>query len=224
MLDTRLVGRDEQVDRKDLAALASPKRSVLGAAQENWLGGEFTEGVRNKTGWNVLGQQIMFAQQVPPGTAIPNEDVWDGYQAARDRMFDMVERIGVNNFTVLTGDIHSSWAYDLPRHPYSSYDASTGKGSVGVEFAGTAISSPTSLGTGPDGVKQLAAIRSSRPHLRYVDGSYRGYFLLDITKQRLQADFFATDPVSQRSANERFAKGFMTESGRNHLIEASSPA
>jgi hypothetical protein len=57
-----------------------------------------------------------------------------------------------------------------------------------------------------------------------VDGSYRGYFLLDVTKQRLQADFYATDPVSARSSNERFAKGFITESGRNHLTDASSPA
>ena len=63
-------------------------------------------------------------------------------------MFDMVERIGVKNFAVLTGDIHSSWAYDLPRRPFDGYDKSSGKGSLGVEFAGTSISSPTSIATG----------------------------------------------------------------------------
>jgi alkaline phosphatase D len=41
MLDTRIVGRDQEVDRKDVAALASPARSLLGAAQENWLAREF---------------------------------------------------------------------------------------------------------------------------------------------------------------------------------------
>jgi alkaline phosphatase D len=224
MLDTRLVGRDQEVDRKDLAALASPKRSLLGAAQENWLAGEFTESVRSKATWNILGQQVMFAPQAPPNTAIPNADVWDGYQASREHMFDLIERIGVGNFTVLTGDIHSSWAYDLPRRPFDGYDRTTGKGSLGVEFAGTSISSPTSLGTGPEGAKQVAGIRASRPHLHYVDGDYRGYFVLDLTTQKLQADFYAVATVQERSLKERFAKGFVTESGRNHLVEVSSPA
>ncbi|HEX8027590.1 MAG TPA: alkaline phosphatase D family protein [Vicinamibacterales bacterium] len=224
MLDTRLVGRDREVDRKDLAALASPNRSLLGAAQENWLAGEFKESVRHRATWNVLGQQVMFAQQAARGTAIPNADVWDGYQVSQDRMFDMVEKIGVNNLAVLTGDIHSSWAYDLPRRPFDGYDKATGKGSLGVEFAGTSISSPTSLGTGPEGAKQVAAIRASRPHLHYVDGDYRGYFILDMTKQRMQADFYAVATVQERSLKERFEKGFVTESGRNHLVAAPSPA
>ena len=158
MLDTRIVGRDQEVDRKDIAALASPARSLLGAAQENWLAREFAESVRNNTTWNVLGQQVMFAQQSAPGTVIPNADTWDGYQASRERLFDMIERIKVNNLAVLTGDIHSSWAYDLPRRPYDGYDKRTGKGSLGVEFAGTSISSPSSLGAGPDGAKQIAGI------------------------------------------------------------------
>lgn len=224
MLDTRIVGRDQQVDRKDVAALASPQRSILGAAQEHWLGGEFSESVRNHTLWNVLGQQVMFAQQAPVGSVIPNNDTWDGYQAARERMFDMVERTKLNNLAVLTGDIHSSWAYDLPRNPYNGYDKATGKGSMGVEFAGTSVSSPTSVGAGPDGAKQLAGFMANRPHLHYVDGQYRGYFIVDMTKQRMQADFYGVATVAERSTRERFEAGFITESGRNHLIKASTPA
>jgi alkaline phosphatase D len=155
---------------------------------------------------------------------IPNADTWDGYQASRERLFDMIERIKVNNFAVLTGDIHSSWAYDLPRRPYDGYDKKNGKGSLGVEFAGTSISSPSSLGAGPDGAKQIAGIIAARPHLHYADGQYRGYFLLDLTKERMQADFYGVATVQERSTKERFEKGFMTESGRNHLIEASKPA
>jgi alkaline phosphatase D len=224
MLDTRLVGRDQEVDRNDLAALASPARSVLGAAQENWLEREFAESVRNNTTWNVLGQQIMFAPQVPPGKPIPNADVWDGYQAARERMFDAVERTRLNNLALLTGDIHSSWAYDLPRRPFDGYDKKSGKGSLGVELAGTSISSPTNIGAGPDGARELAGYVAARPHLHYVDGRYRGYFILDLTRQRLQADFYGVATVQERSTKERFEKGFITESGRNHLIEASKPA
>jgi alkaline phosphatase D len=224
MLDTRLVGRDQEVDRKDLAALQSPSRSLLGAAQEHWLAGELSESVRHNTGWNVLGQQVKFAHQAAPGAAIPNADTWDGYQASRERVFDMIERLKVNNLAVLTGDIHSSWAYDLPRRPYDGYDRNSGQGSLGVELAGTSVSSPSSIGSGPDGQKQLAGFLANRPHLHYVDGRYRGYVILDLTRQRLQADFYGVATVQERSTQERFEKGFITESGRNHLIEASTPA
>ena len=68
---------------------------------------------------------------------------------ARDRVFDMIERAKVDNLAVLTGDVHSSWAYDLPRDPFDGYDKATGKGSLGVEFAGTSVTSPSNLGAGP---------------------------------------------------------------------------
>ena len=72
--------------------------------------------------------------------------------------------------------------------------------------------------------KQLADLQAARPHLHYVDGRYRGYFIVDLTRERLQADFYAVATVQERSTKERFEKGFITESGRNHLIEASTPA
>jgi CRP-like cAMP-binding protein len=60
--------------------------------------------------------------------------------------------------------------------------------------------------------------------LHYVDGRYRGYFVLDLTRERLQADYYAMATVFDRNTEERFAKGFISESGRNHLTEASTPA
>ena len=36
MLDTRLIGRDEQVDRANVLAVEDPRRSILGPAQEGW--------------------------------------------------------------------------------------------------------------------------------------------------------------------------------------------
>ena len=171
-----------------------------------------------------IGQQVMFAPQSMAGQAPRNTDSWDGYRACRDRVFDMVGQTKAGNLTVLTGDVHSSWAYDLPRRPFDGYDARTGKGSLGVEIVGTSVSSPSNIGAGPDGEKQLAGLRADRPHLHYVDGRYRGYFVLDLTRERLQADYFAVAPVHDRSSTERFAKGFISESGRNHLVETASPA
>ena len=97
---------------------------------------------------------------------------------------------------MLTGDVHSSWAYDLPRRPFDGYDKTTGKGSLGVEFAGTSVSSPSNLGAGPTARSSSPTCMAARPHLHYVDGRYRGYFILDLTRQRLQADFYAVATVA----------------------------
>ena len=223
MLDTRVVGRDRQVLREE-TAIEDPKRQLLGAQQEGWLAEQFVASVRNKSSWTVLGQQVMFAPQTPTGATGGNPDSWDGYRGARGRVFDMIERAKISNLAVLTGDVHSSWAFDLPRDPFTGYDKATGKGSIGVEFAGTSVSSPSNLGRGPEGPKQLADLRATRPHLHYVDGRYRGYYIVDLTRERLQADYYALATVEERSTNERFEKGFITESGRNHLIDASTPA
>ena len=66
---------------------------------------------------------------------------------------------------------------------------------------------------------------AARPHLHYVDGRYRGYFVVDLTRERLQADYYGVATVAgAHQPTERFEKGFISESGRNHLIEASKPA
>jgi alkaline phosphatase D len=221
MLDTRIIGRDEQAPRENVNEIESAGRQLLGAVQEGWLAEQFSASTRNSARWTLLGQQVMFAPQTPVGGAAGNADSWDGYRGARRRVFDMIERAKIDNFAVLTGDVHSSWAYDLPRDPFAGYDKATGRGSLGVEFAGTSVTSPSNVGR--DGEPQLAALRASRPHLHYVDGRYRGYYVVDLTRERLQADYYAVATIQERSTNERFEKGFITESGRNHLVEASAP-
>jgi alkaline phosphatase D len=224
MLDTRLVGRDAQVPREDVKGLELPTRTLLGGAQEQWLAAELAASTRAGSRWQVLGQQVMFADQRPPGQPGVNQDSWDGYRACRGRVFDMVEQARVKNFAVLTGDVHSSWAYDLPRHPFDRFDLSTGKGSIGVEIVGTSVTSPSNIGAGPDGETQIASIRAARPHLHYVDGRYRGYVIVDLDRDRLQADYFAVSPVETRSTDARFVKGFVSETERNHLVETGTAA
>lgn len=224
MLDTRLVGRDQQVDRDDVKGIELPTRHLLGPAQEQWLAGELNESTKGGTLWQVFGQQIMFAPQALAGKPAINGDSWDGYRASRARVFDMIEQAKVKNLAVLTGDVHSSWVYDLPRSPFDNYDPKTGRGSLGVEIVGTSVTSPSNIGSGPDGEKQIASLRAARPHLHYVDGRYRGYVIVDLTRDRLQADYFAVNNVEDRSSDERFVKGFVSETNRNHLIETTTQA
>jgi alkaline phosphatase D len=224
MLDTRIIGRDRQAaGRDDIAVMESAGRSILGLAQEHWLAGEMAASVRRGAVWNVLGQQVMFAPQAATGQPGVSRDSWEGYRASRERVFDMVTSQRVGNFTVLTGDVHSTWAYDLPRRPFDGYDKGTGKGSIGVEIAGTSVTSPSNLGVTPEGKDQQSTLLKTRPHLYYADGSYRGYVVVDLTRQRLQADVYGMATIEARRSDERFVKSFITESGKNHLVESSTP-
>src|SRR5690606_40682158 len=96
-----------------------PERTLLGAAQEDWLQQQLQQSVQDGVCWNLLGQQVMLAQL---GTnSMPfNYDQWDGYPAARQRLFDSVRAAGAENLVVLTGDIHSSWALELHDDPFAS--------------------------------------------------------------------------------------------------------
>ena len=46
----------------------------------------------------------------------------------------------------MSGDTHMSWANDLVWLDEVPYNASTGAGAIGVEFAGSAVSSPCPYG------------------------------------------------------------------------------
>ncbi len=222
MLDTRLIGRDQQVGRNDVARLDDPARGILGAAQEAWLGDQLREAVRANSRWQILGQQVMFAPQSVAGAVAGNPDSWDGYRAARSRVCDMVEQLQVPNLVVLTGDVHSSWAYDVPRRTDQGYDPASGRGSLGVEIVCPAVSSPTPF-PGPDAEARTAAIMTARPHLKFLDGVSRGYVVMDITRDRLQADWWLLNSVKERNAEQHFAKGLVCEAGSRHLVDASAP-
>jgi len=73
-------------------------------------------------------------------------DAWDGYQANRNRTFKTLYDHNITNNIVMAGDSHMSWVSDLVWLDDHSYDPVTGLGSVGVEFAGSAISSPCPYG------------------------------------------------------------------------------
>lgn len=221
MLDTRLEGRDAQAPGSDLAALERTSRQLLGAAQEDWLFENLRDSTAAGKPWQILGQQVMFAPQTPPKAASPNTDSWDGYRAARERLFAAAAGARVQHLVVLTGDVHSSWGFDLAPDPFDGrkYNPATGEGAVGTEIVTPSITSPA--WPPPD---QLQAIKAARPHLKYVDGTHRGYVVLDMTRERLQADWWYVPTVLERTASEQFGKGMVSEAGRPHLVDASAPA
>lgn len=80
MLDTRISGRDRQVDQLALAGLAgpqtqaiayteftSPTRQMLGAEQLAWLQGRMAA---SSAAWQVLGQQVLMARMEFPASVL----------------------------------------------------------------------------------------------------------------------------------------------------------
>ena len=215
MLDTRGL-RDQQVARDNVAALNSPARTLLGAVQEEWLFNQLRASQRAGTTWRVLGQQIMFSRISMPGRAVLLNDTWDGYQAARDRVLDFLDTEKMRDVALLAGDIHSSWALDVPRNPWRGYTPSTGAGSLAVELITPAVSSPPLFADAA--IRQMApGLRLALPHLKFLEGENRGYLLVDMDAKRLQAEWYHVPGVLQRSPRETKAMTFVCERGSGRL-------
>ena len=115
-------------------------------------------------------------------------------------------------------------ALDVPRDPWGAYDSTTGLGSLAVEFVTPAVSSPSQFTTRPEEADAAHQARmAASPHLKFVDQVHRGYFILDITPERAQADWYFVSTVTTRSDEQRFIRGFYTSAGSNHLREATRP-
>ncbi len=208
LMDTRLIGRNEQ----DGTSNNDPNRTMLGQAQFDWL----VDGMSNSNAqWQVLCNQTMMAPLEIFGAGI-NEDQWDGYPAERENLYNAIFANGVENVVVVTGDIHSSWANDLPR---SSYDPNTGANSAGVEFVAPSVTSfslPFEQGA--------TLIQAFNDHIKYVNLEPHGYIILDLNKQRTQADWYYVNTVENPSIVENYGAGYCTDSGTRFLKEATGAA
>lgn len=211
MLDTRLEGRDEQVGVTS-PSLNDPNRTLLGATQYNWLVNELTNSTAQ---WNIIGQQVMIAPLEVFGIPV-NTDQWDGYPAERDKLLNDIMINNVENIVVLTGDIHTSWANDIP---LGNYDSGTGANSAGVEFVVTSVTSqgfPFAVGAN--------IIQGANPHIKWLDLTKHGYLILDVNKQRVQGDWYFVNEVTSVSNNESLGNAFYVNNNERFLRQASLPA
>jgi len=239
MLEERLVARSPQLQTNtgttgvfaQSGDFADPSRQLLGSVQEGWLAGRLRASTAK---WKIVGQGVMFAQlKVEPapnaagGGRFLNSDQWDGYQPARDRLYDVLKGSSssppVDNVVVLTGDVHSSWAADLTQDPNNpdtatgGYDPATGAGSRAVEFVTTSVTSPPIVDPGI----QVAAVKLINPHFKYIELTRRGYMLLDVDATRVVAEWWYVDTIETRSNGQSFGVAFQAQSTTKRLVTAS---
>lgn len=215
LLDTRIVGRDPQAEGIDDPSLDDPARQLLGETQEMWLDGVLDEAVT----WRLLGQQVMVAQ-LRLGEAPLNLDQWDGYPAARTRLFDIIRERSPDNLVVLTGDIHSSWAFELADDPFGAdYDPATAAGAIAVEFVVPSVTSP---GFPTNSATQFM---QTHPHLKWGNLVDHGYMLLDVTPERLQCSWWlVADVTSTTGGAESLAATWSVAAGSHQLVQDDGAA
>ena len=202
MLDTRNYDRsittldwndDYVADLKDNAG-----RSLMGSHQENWFNNQLSESHERGATWRIIGNQITFSQM--NNSAVYSEelnaDQWDGYTANRNRTLHHLYSNEIPNTAFLAGDSHANWVSDLVWLDETPYDQATGAGAIGVEFAGTAVSSSgygagRSIANSSD--RSAALVRDNR-ELQWSEGYYRGYYELFISPEELNAQYYGKSP------------------------------
>lgn len=226
------------------AQLADPARHLPEPEQLRWLAdGLATPGRR----WHLIGNQVIFTPVRFPGAAIGipsvptllNSDQWDGYQADQRALIGHLGASHTGDAVVLTGDIHSSWATDVPSVLGAGYTP------VGVEFVCPSVTSDgfyelvrKSLPSGTPAEAAVAAtqgvtgaVAATNPWIRYLDGVGHGYTLLDVTPDRVQADYYLTPRPTSAAPDPRvdpavvpvYATSWQTLSGSRRVSAAVGP-
>lgn len=149
-----------------------------------------------------------------------NYDAWDGYQANRNRTLKHLYDNNIDNNIFLAGDSHANWVADVVWLDEQAYDPDTGEGSIGVEFAGTAVSSPSPAGqniTMGAANNASAWLIGANRELQWSELYYRGYFELAIDYEQVEATYFGVPNNTFRSDDEVRLATFQVESGANRL-------
>ena len=174
-------------------------RSMLGAEQEKW----FSEHINDTTKvWNVMANQTVMTD-IRLGAAILNYDQWDGYAPDRDRILSDIVDQGVENFVVLTGDIHLAGVGQLTTD-------SNPTTAMGAEFVSTSISSSGNVSTDTEGL--LIAL----PNIIDAETSHRGYTLHTVTANDWTAEF--------RIVDNNLVEDSATSVWKTFKVTAGSPA
>lgn len=161
--------------------------------------------------WTVLASQVMFHPlRVPvPGESFidsieaagflvldgeaTNPDQWDGYPQAREQL--SVAMGGQGGVVVVTGDAHSSWAWEGP--------ANDGGQPVMVELVAPSVSSESLADRLPVPAGVVESVLSGLDDdLSYVELSSHGYLLVDLDETRVQGEWWYVDPADP--ATHRF--------------------
>lgn len=239
-IDTRLEGRSQQLTGLDGdqvildPAVDDPARQMYSPKQRSWIEESLAA---SRACWKLVLNQVLMSQFRAVGfpddvsaalatlgqSDVPSEgvalaaDIWDGYEAERERLLGFLRATPVQDVVVLTGDIHTSLANDLTEDPYDPLLPP-----VAVEVVTPSITSSNfdeSLGVPPRTTSLAieASIRAQNPSTKYVELDSNGYVLLDVTPDRVQAEWWFVDTVAEPSGVQRLDATWVVQRGAQRL-------
>ncbi len=171
----------------DCDAVRDPAATVLGKRQEAWLDRGLA---REKSIWSLVTQQTIFSRlALPQAPDARYSDIWDGYEAARQRATASLSRPAVRNAVLLGGDVHSFWLNNIR--------ADFGDPASKV-IASEVVTSCLASRNGPAALFDTA--RALNPHVRFLDNAHAGYVLLDIVPDRIDIDLRAVASLADPAA------------------------
>ncbi len=224
-------------------AAGDPDATMLGDDQQHWL----VRGLRrSKARWKVLGNQVPFFPQIllaavpgqitsllgplaerleEPIAQLYAED-WNGYLDQRQEIVDGMA--GIDGVVVLTGDVHQSFASEIPRKP-NNYQLD--RKSVAVEFVTPGVASPSTqaiinqvapgVGTLIDRVLETN-LALANPWVKYSEGFHTGCMIVDFDRRRAQADWYLARNALDRRTRVEYAASWQTLAGTKRLTKATS--
>ncbi len=212
LLDTRLRGRDRQAGDDESPDLDDPDRSLLGDEQRAWLHDRLADPSRP---WAIVASGVVVNELelawprplrwinglLPSGYAVLDgrvlhDDQWDGYPAERARLATWMGQRGRagGRTVVLSGDVHSSWAFAGPCEPGSQEP-------VAVEVTTPAVSS-AAMGRAhyPGMWRLLDRVANDLDHVCWADVTERGFCEVTLTHEAATATWWFIHPYADDPA------------------------
>jgi alkaline phosphatase D len=203
-------------------------RTMLGDEQRRWFKRALE---RSSATWKIVGNQDMFmALDLPAGNPI-NPDQWDGYKAEREELMNFVRNKGIENVSLITGDIHTFFAGDVTpsgRQPDP-------RGAVATEFVGGAM---TSKGIADSVAREGelnseqklliaslsdANVRANNPHIKFSNQDFKGYGVLEARRNELLVTYRAVRSTSVRKSSVFTLRRFRVERNQPHVQDLGGP-
>ena len=147
-----------------------------------------------------------------------------GTRADRDELLTHISDDDIDNVVFLTGDIHTSWANDVPLDS-TTYPVTP---SVAVEMVGPSVTSDNldEITGSPPRTSSLAleeGTKGDNPYVKYVELDSHGYCVVDADSERLHVDWFYLDDKNDPKTGQAFASAYQTMAGSNAISPAEGP-
>jgi alkaline phosphatase D len=192
--------------------------TMLGDEQLDWFLKELSE--QEDIIWKVHGNEVCMSQMLLGKNSFLTLDQWDGYAGERRKILNYISqnKTKVRNYLVVTGDLHTFVAGNL----YDDFQSP--KDNVGVEFAGTSITSSNLGSLLRVDEKTLEEIEKKildfNKNLVYFNSHYHGYAICEITKDEAIIEFWRVSSIEEPEVEKTqkfLVKRFRVKQGENKI-------